>query len=189
MATLQQNLFRSAALLSFVRPHALTPQPSNSTNRPRFQKTMLANAVAVLLTAYSAKTPEIPPKPTTLKGQVFTQLESGPLVKASGREIFLTTPTDETLTRIGEACALSDQMSASILARVTGKRKVGREQLPLQFQVIAQSDMLATGVSDAFSRYGQSVAKTVSDADGRFTFDSVPSGEFVLTTKQPPVSG
>jgi len=144
---------------------------------------MLANAVAVLLTACSAKTPEIPPKPTTLKGQVFTQLESGPLVKASGREIFLTTPTAETLTRIGEACALSDQMSASILARITGKRKVGREELPLQFQVIAQSDMLTTGVSDAFSRYGQSVAKTVSDADGRFTFDSVPSGEFVLTTK------
>jgi len=46
-----------------------------------------------------------------------------------------------------------------------------------------QSHMLTTGISDAFSRYGNTVARTVTDIEGRFKHEDIPSGGFVLTTK------
>jgi len=100
-------------------------------SRDRISRSWYFCPIFYVIGGCSGKAPEIPPKPTTLVGQVFTRRESGSSIKASGRDIFLTTPTAETKVRIDQACALSDRMSASLTDRISGRRKVGNEELPL----------------------------------------------------------
>ena len=131
--------------------------------------------------AKEAREAEPPPKSTSLVGQVFVQPENGGPIRAAGRTVRISRPDSAAIVQAREACTKASRFEEAIAGRITGKRRVGPEEPPLEMQIRIFEEFVTSGVRRAFEWNGKEIASQVTDIDGKFTISDIPPGRYVAT--------